>query len=94
MGKPKEYRVSPGVAFREIEGEMLLIHPETGELFVINESGKLIWEAINRGEDHIKIISQLIEAYETEDTQAINLDVTAFLDTLIASKFITVANSK
>ena len=93
MSIEKIWKTNPEVAFREIEGEILLIHPESNELFVINETGKKIWELLQKGESESAIISQLSEAYYVSEAE-IAKDLTIFLEALLRKKFVASEEEK
>ncbi len=44
MSADKKPRRAPGIASRKIGEETVLVSPKTGKVFVLNETGGLIWE--------------------------------------------------
>lgn len=49
--------ISPGIAFRIIEGEAVLVNPENKMIYVLNHTGAWAWQKID-GKASIKYIAQ------------------------------------
>ena len=59
----KKYEPNAQVAYREVEGELLMIHPVSGEIFVLNETGKIIWQTLQHKATLHDIIRSIAVGY-------------------------------
>jgi len=83
----KRVRVNPDVAFREIDGHLLLLGPGDPTLFTLNASGRLLWALLARG----KSMDQLARALEQQfgvSSDCARRDVEAFVLQLSAGGFV------
>lgn len=55
-------RVNPDVAFREIDGHLLLLGPGDSTLFTLNASGRFLWPLLVRG----RSVDQVARALERQ----------------------------
>lgn len=70
--KTEGFRVnSPHVMHETIEGEVILIHLETGSYYSLRDTGAAIWQALEGGADKGQIVEALALRYEgsREDVQ-------------------------
>jgi hypothetical protein len=84
----KRWKISPNVSFREIEGELLLIHPRSGELWVLNGTGKRIWEMLVAGETNERTIRKL-SLYFSKEIKTMAADFAEFITQLESNGFVT-----
>jgi hypothetical protein len=52
------------VAFREVEGQMLIVLPRTQESFVLNGSGALVWQLSDGSHSVDDVVQQLVDRYD------------------------------
>jgi hypothetical protein len=64
----------------ELDGEMLLYHPNRAQIVYCNPSASLIWQLCDGQRAVVEIIALLSAAYEQDDQRVIAADVTATLD--------------
>lgn len=65
MCKEKTYLRNPDVALREEdESGSLLFNPDTGEVLVINDTGRFIWDLCSEGITMNDIILEFGESYD------------------------------
>lgn len=83
----KIYQPAPEVSVREIEGELLLFHPDHNDLFTMNSVGREIWKAINKKISVRNIIDQISDHFELE-SKTVEPDVLIFLKELAEKGFI------
>jgi hypothetical protein len=69
------------VAWREVDGEVVVIDVNTAEYLTMNGSGALLWAALAEGATEADLADRLLGAYEVSAEQA-DADVGAFLHTL------------
>jgi sensor domain CHASE-containing protein len=77
----KRYAVNPAVSLREELDGALLYNPDTDDVLLINDTGRLIWEAMAQPRT-----SEEIAAYLEANTEgAVNVcaDVEAFIESLL-----------
>ena len=59
------YVQNPDIALREEdESGSLLFNPDSGEVLVINDTGRFIWDLCEKGSTTIKMVEQFNKAYE------------------------------
>lgn len=74
----------PGeVVFRDLDGEALLIHMETGFYFGLDEVGATIWKAIEEHRTAQAAVLRLVKEYDAP-AERVRGDVEAFVRTLVA----------
>jgi hypothetical protein len=82
------YTCNPGIVLREEDDSgTLLFNPDTGDVLVLNPTGRLIWDACAGGADIGMILDGMREAFEDVPEDAPG-DVTSFLSMLTAGGFL------
>jgi hypothetical protein len=66
MGGDVLPRPIPEVAFRELEGEVVLVHLGTNRIYSLNETGARFWELLAGGSDRAEIERQLLDEFAIE----------------------------
>lgn len=66
------------VEWRAVEGEIVALDINASEYLAINSSGRILWEALDRGTTHAGLVQLLIERYGLSRSDA-ERDTTAFL---------------
>jgi hypothetical protein len=89
MSDTRRYLVNPDVSCRE-EGPdgALLFNPDTDAMLVINPTGLLIWQALNRPRTRDEIVAHLLETCEDVPTDQVANDVDEFIQSLQPGGFI------
>ena len=83
----RRYTVNPVVSLRdELEGA-LLYNPDTNDVVLLNETGRMIWEAVTEPRDASEVAAYL-EA-NTQGAANVQADVEAFIESLLPD-FVTV----
>lgn len=59
----RRYEVSPEVAQREIEGQLLLLTPNDDVLYTLNGTGRLAWERLVAGASRHEIVETIVATY-------------------------------
>jgi hypothetical protein len=80
-------KVVKQVILRTIAGESVLVPvgetvSEYNGLFLLTESGKLLWEAIQNGKEKEELADLLVKEYEIDKTEALQ-DASEFVDKLV-----------
>lgn len=68
----------PGVAFRRIDGEFVLLHLETGHYYGLDGAGASIWEGLGEPRTGAELAAKLGEEFDA-GPERIEADVAAFL---------------
>lgn len=74
-------RPVPSATFREMDQGGVLLDVQTGAYFELNESGRVLWQAIVSGSDRQSLIDTLCERYDIPAEEAAAY-VASFLDDL------------
>lgn len=72
------YTPSARIAFREIEGQILLLLPADTEIYTFNAAGALIWRGLTRKRSLSRIIADLVREFDIERERA-EADVMRFV---------------
>lgn len=75
------WQANPEVLVTDLDGELVLMHPARSEMFSLNASGRLIWQALPRTESALADL--LAARYSLPSAQA-GADVAAVLGALHA----------
>ena len=70
-----------GLAWREIDGEMVAVDVRSSNYLGANPAGLLLWRALAEGATRDELVARLVEAFEVEPDRA-GTDVDSFLSTL------------
>jgi Coenzyme PQQ synthesis protein D (PqqD) len=83
MGGDVLPRPIPDVAYRELEGQMVLVHLGTNRIYSLNETGARFWELLAGGSERAEIEQQLLDEFAIEPDelrQEIDSMLTALAD--------------
>ena len=69
-------------------GEGVLLHLETRKTYTLNETGKLIWEGVSRGQS-LETVSQTLQAEFTVDVAQAEASVLALATDFLANELVT-----
>lgn len=65
-----KYRAVENIAHREIEGQTLLLLPNSHVLYTFNESGGFVWKRILKQQSVAKIVADFAREFEIEKERA------------------------
>ena len=86
------YRIdSNKVVWRNINGEAVIFHLDTGHYYGLNKVGTMVWAAFLQGESQAEIIDKIIEKYKISKDQALQ-DVVALVALLQKEGLITASH--
>jgi hypothetical protein len=54
------------VVYRELNGEVVLVHLGTDGIYALNETGSRFWELLTAGQDRVAIQAQLLEEFDVD----------------------------
>jgi len=56
----------PDVAFQRVEGEMVLVHLKTNQIFALNATGARFWELFAEGRPRAEIEAVMLSEFDVE----------------------------
>lgn len=81
------YRQNQEIAWRDIEGEAVLIDPADGVVFVLNQVGCRVWSELEEPSSSREIARRIAAEYH-EDEERVRKDVLPFLEALSRSQLV------
>ncbi len=69
------------LTFSQIDGDVVLIHPEDGKYYSFNKVGSFIWNCLDEYKTLDELVTLLLQHYEISEEQCI-LEVSGFLSQL------------
>jgi hypothetical protein len=84
---PDVYAASPSVIETDLDHELILLDPETQEMFSLNETGRRVWRALPAGEE--ALVRAIVEAYQVS-REAAQSDVRRLVHDLLDKGLIRV----
>jgi len=89
MGEAKRFLANPDVSCREDGPEgALLFNPDTDGMRVLNPTGLVIWEALDRPRTQAEIVAHLMESCDDVPADQVESDVDEFLSKLLPGGFV------
>ena len=79
----RTYALKKEIAYRTIEGQILVLAPREEFLYTLNDSGQFLWAALKRGASMKRLAALLAAEYGLPPVTA-QQDVEAFLQVLVA----------
>lgn len=86
----RRFRQKPRIAWREIDGEAVLVDPVRGRMLVLNDTGLYLWQALERPKDSRELAESLCTEFDVSADTAAH-DVGAFLESLRERNLVEVA---
>jgi hypothetical protein len=65
----RELRPAPRVLERRVGAEMVLVHPETNQIYALNETGARLWELLPTHPTSADLIRGLQEEFEGDERE-------------------------
>ncbi len=72
------YLKNKEIAYSELDGEICIFHPETGEYYNLNKTGTFIWNLIEERKTESELISKAEEIFD-DKSQNLRDDILGFL---------------
>jgi Coenzyme PQQ synthesis protein D (PqqD) len=82
---------NPKLAWREIDGEAVIISPEDSHVHELNETASLIWKNSDGKHNLDEIAAAVVEAYDVPVSEA-QADVRELISTLSEKGLLTLSN--
>ena len=82
-------KINPLAVFRqEMDDNAILFNPESGEIFALNPTGRVIWQALAEGLDRDAVLDKLAEKCRTPLPPEAAQDLDEFLAALKRKGFL------
>ena len=88
MNDLQAFEPSEDIAFRSVEGKVMIVHPFEDQSHELDELGSLIWSDISLGKSIGEILSHILQEYDIDREKA-GRDLEEFLAKLSAHKLIS-----
>ncbi len=82
-------RVSTSTLFREVQGESVLLHLESGEYFGLDDVGTRVWQLIVEKGDLDQVEAAMAEEFDV-DQEVLSSDLRQMVDELAAKHLIEI----
>ena len=82
-------RVPEGVMVREVQGEAVLLHLDTGEYFGLDQIATRIWQLIVEKKDLKAVEAAMCEEYDA-DPEVVAKDLRELVDELVTKRILEV----
>lgn len=79
----RRFRAADSAIFRELDGEAIILHLDTGIYFGLDVIGVHIWQGLARHESVDTIVAAIIGEFDVDDPRARG-DVERLIDQLVA----------
>lgn len=70
----------------ELDGELILVHGQSGAFYSIKDSGLEIWRALDETDDLDEVVAQLCRSFDVEESQC-REEVQSFSEDLVEAGF-------
>jgi hypothetical protein len=91
--RTRRIRIAPGVLSREVHGEAVLLHLDSGEYFGLDGVATRMWQLLSELGDLPRVESAMCEEYDIEPAAAAR-DVKAFVGQLMEKRLIEFAGAE
>ena len=81
-------RPSPDVVYRELEGEVVLVHLKSNRIFALSQTGARLWELLAAGVSRDEIRRRLLEEFAVDAAQ-LDREVDELFVSLRAEQLVT-----
>ena len=82
------YQLASGVSFKDNGDECILINIESGKIFSLNDTGKMMFSHIMEGQPADTVVDKIVEAYNAPDRARVLKDYEALVTHLLNSQLI------
>jgi Coenzyme PQQ synthesis protein D (PqqD) len=76
------------VVYRELHGEIVLVHLGTDRIYALNETGARFWELLAAGGDRAAIRAQLLREFAVEPAE-LDFEIDALVADLVHAGLVT-----
>lgn len=76
------YQQKPSVVSAELEGQVVLLHPDNGGVLVLNEAGSHVWHLVRQPLSLDRVVQGFTAVYQAIEREA-EQDILTFLQSLM-----------
>ena len=76
------------VVYRELNGEVVLVHLGSDRIYALNETGARFWQLLAAGRDRAAIEAQLVEEFSVEPAE-LDVEIDALLAELACAGLVS-----
>ena len=88
----KRVTVPPGVMFRDLDGEAVVLEIESGRYFGLNETGTRMWLLLQEHGSVERVLRDLLAEYDVNE-ERLRRELLSFIDTLSSQRLLQVHES-
>lgn len=87
----RRWRPNADVVYRNLGGEVVLVHLQTNKIFALNATGARLWELLIEGHSHREIRERLLEEFTVTERE-LDREVEELLSTLQDERLVVAGN--
>lgn len=88
----KRVTVPPGVMFRDLDGEAVVLEIESGRYFGLNETGTRMWLLLQEHGSLERVLRDLLIEYDVTE-ERLRRELLSFVDTLSSQRLLQIHES-
>jgi hypothetical protein len=88
----KRVTVPPGVMFRDLDGEAVVLEIESGRYFGLNETGTRMWLLLQEHGSVERVLRDLLAEYDVNE-ERLRKELLSFIDTLSSQRLLQIHES-
>lgn len=92
MVQDKRVTVPPGVMFRDLDGEAVVLEIESGRYFGLNETGTRMWLLLQEHGSVERVLRDLLIEYDVTE-ERLRKELLSFVDTLSSQRLLQIHES-
>lgn len=85
-------RKAEKILFHEVNDELVLLNPDTGDYFGLNEVGSAFWKRIDGSSSFEKILQEMIEIFDV-DLETLNKDLLELKNDMMSKRLLCIADA-
>lgn len=78
----RRFKAADRAVFRELDGEAIILHLDSGIYFGLDAVGALIWRCLERGEPVAAVVDAVVAEFDVDEPRA-RLDVERLIGELV-----------
>lgn len=82
-GLPRRLRMADGVVFRELDGEAVILHLDSGTYFGLDGIGTRVWRSLEAHAPLDAVVEAVVDEYDVDRARA-RADITRLVGELVS----------
>ena len=87
--KKQIVRVSPGALYREVQGEAVILHLDSGEYFGLDSIANRAWQLVVEKGDLAQVEAAMVEEFDV-DEGTLSIDLAQFVEELVTKRLVDI----